>query len=394
VHDAEALITLLTDSIYEANVSPAERRNEINLVFPESEDDVSRTAGEDVSGLPAGRTQADAALTEIAEVLLRSGEEAAEAAAAAGVAIGIEDTGGVSVRMTGVEQQPETMSEDERFKAELDAVDRRNKEAAQRLKERADELKKEVPPPKPAEDTRSRRTAQDALLILNDPGKLSELLQEDSQAARDGDRIQPAELTLLLSELSPEYRTFYEQLLADINGSPYEGESGIKKASLPDFNETVRAAQREREITEMQHTERELLRVSEQLTEQTIRTTFRTDQSAKIFGQRPYEDRPAQVRLLHKEQIFTDMPPADVQQTAEVQGEQIQRQVTIEDHIYESREIETEINRVVKEAQAQSASEISSMIDRALAAQLGTISGQVYSNVERRLDMERSRRGK
>jgi hypothetical protein len=392
VHDAEALITLLTDSIYEANVSPAERRNEINLVFPESEDDVSRMAGDDVSGLPSGRTQADAALTEIAEVLLRSGEEAAEAAAA-GAAIGIDDTGGGGVRMTGVEQQPETMSEDERFKAELDAVDRRNKEAAKRLKERAEELKKEVPPPKPAEDTSSRRTAQDALLILNDPGKLSELLQKDSQAARDG-RGQSAELTLLLSELSPEYRTFYEQLLADTNGSPYEGESDIKKASLPDFNEAVKAAQREREITEMQHTERELLRETEQLTEQTIRTTFRTDQSAKIFGQRPYEDRPAQVRLLHKEQIFTDMPPADVQQTAEVQGEQIQRQVTIEDHIYESREIETEINRVVKETQLQSASEISSMIDKALAAQLGTISGQVYSHVERRLDMERSRRGK
>jgi hypothetical protein len=389
VHDSDTLINLLTDRIYEAHATPVERRAEVALVFPESEEAEVLAPEGTPEALQRSRAETDAAITEISEVI-RQNEEAKEALGRGAFdSADVADTAGA--RMDYLEPEVEEIDPDEKLKAELDAVDKRNKEAAQKLVERAQELRKELEDKKPVDDVDLRRTAQDALSILNDPGKLAELLQEDSSAARD-EKMQPSELTLLLSDLSPEYRTFYERLLSDF--SEANEDINIRMANLPDFNAEAAAIQKERTIIEMQHAESERIKEAELLTEQTIHTIDRTADSTKRSMRGVYEDRPASVRLLHREQIYTDMPLTDNQRPAATAVEKEQRQVTTTERVIESHEIETEINRVVHEAQTQSTQEISSMIDRALAAQLGTISGQVYSHVERRLDMERSRRGK
>jgi hypothetical protein len=55
---------------------------------------------------------------------------------------------------------------------------------------------------------------------------------------------------------------------------------------------------------------------------------------------------------------------------------------------------ETEIERVVRDATAKSAEDISAIVNSALARQMGSITNRVYSQVERRLTLERARRGK
>jgi hypothetical protein len=55
---------------------------------------------------------------------------------------------------------------------------------------------------------------------------------------------------------------------------------------------------------------------------------------------------------------------------------------------------EEEVNRIVSERIAGTTAEISDMIHRALAGQMDFISGKVYNNIEKRLNLERSRRGR
>ncbi|MDR0853277.1 MAG: hypothetical protein LBN34_02805 [Clostridiales Family XIII bacterium] len=391
VQDKETLMELLTDSVSETSTISGTHRETLQLVFPEpmGRDRAEATGATTAFGQTA-RLSPEERIRQIEEVI-RHGEEAYETLAKP--ISGSSDGGdGLAAPMIGVGIEPQLTS-DERLKEELDAVDRRNKEMAKSLEARAGELAKKPREERPRSGDERRRTAEAALLVMNDTERLKELILEDDEGSKRGKAL-PPELTLLLTELAPEYRVFYEELLGDVQGAIQAEDGKIRNANLPEFNAQIAAAG-EQTVAELEHLELEHTKETDLLTERTSLTIERTAaEASRRVGPKTREDWHSPLRLLHKEQIITDVSEAATQQEDAGRASPVQRTKEIQENVFESREIETQINRVVRDAQVQNAAEIGSMIDRALSAQLGTIAGQVYSQVERRLDMERSRRGK
>ncbi|MDR1029175.1 MAG: hypothetical protein LBL63_07125 [Clostridiales Family XIII bacterium] len=279
----------------------------------------------------------------------------------------------------------------ERLKAELDAYDRKNKEAARLLAERADRMKREETTPRGASGA-GNRAAAEALGGLDDPERFLKELKEAAPEGR-GERVAPQELTLLLSSVAPEYREIYERLLSDMREGEREGAGGIRPVSLPDFNAEIAASAREHSAAEIHHIERELRAETKESIERTERVIER---AAPARGARAGEGAriPEPLHLFHRpapspagaEAAPAPPPAGDVSRTSDV--------TTVREIVNRDDRIDTEVNRAIREVRVNNMREIDAAIDKALHDRMRMIEGRVYSGVERKLDMERARRGK
>jgi hypothetical protein len=276
------------------------------------------------------------------------------------------------------------------LKSELDAYDRRNKEAAQKLEERARALNAKTS--KPGENER-RRAAREALKALNEPEKIINALLE-GKSESDASRTQPPGLTLLLAAASPEERTLYERVINYVQGAEASLDEGVRPISPLAFNADI-AEIRERETVEMRHLEREYAEREEFVRERLDRAV----DHERVVTPRKENSRAGDLRLrpphmVHRQQEPAGLSDEDRDRIAAEIGGRTHSETTLHETILREQVSETEINRAVREAEAKSVDDISGMIDRALAVQMGTIAGRVYNQVERRLTMERARRGK
>ncbi|MDR1292745.1 MAG: hypothetical protein LBJ91_05055 [Clostridiales Family XIII bacterium] len=277
------------------------------------------------------------------------------------------------------------------LKEEMDAYDRRNKEAARALEERIRSLRANAATP--GEDER-RRSAREALEALDEPEKLmNALLEGRPDAARGGAGARPPALMLLLEAASPGERALYERVINYVQGAGALAGGAVRPVSPPAFNAEITEI-RERDAAEMRHIEREYAERGEFVRERLERVAER-ERTAPPRGERAYAGHPRRgAPMVHRQQEQTGLSDEDRARIAAEIGGHTRSEVTTRETILREQMNETEINRAVREAEAKKADDIGEMINRALAVQMNTIAGRVYHQVERRLTMERARRGK
>ncbi|MDR1952986.1 MAG: hypothetical protein LBQ21_00670 [Clostridiales Family XIII bacterium] len=279
----------------------------------------------------------------------------------------------------------------ENLKAELDEYDRRNKEIARELSKRTESIKRDEKKTPSVADV-ERRGAREALEGLSDSGKLLKDLREAAEEVRDGGTVSP-ELTLLLSSVAPEYKEIYERLLFDLPGAVKDEDSGIRAVNISDLNADISSV-REHSETELRHLEREIHDDTEVLRERVERTIERVTPSSRAGRTRgdphPYEP----VRMHHRQQDDGALPDGVTAGRETADTARTSREVTVKNIAVQENVIETEVNRAVRELEAKSARDIEGVISKALSEQMQMIESRVYSGVERKLDLERARRGK
>jgi hypothetical protein len=280
----------------------------------------------------------------------------------------------------------------ENLKATLDEYDRRNKEIAQKLAERAEAMKRDKTKALQESDV-EKRGAREALEGLADTEKFLKDLREANEVTQKSGQPASPELTLLLSSVAPEYREIYERILFDLPGAMQDESSGIRSAGIVDLNADLAAA-REHNAAELQHLEREVRGETEILRERVERTIEREAPTRRTGRAKGYPFPREPVRLRHRQQDESALPDGMMAGQSPVAAERTNREVTVKNIVTHDNVIETEINRAVRDIEAKSARDIENVISKALSEQMRMMESRIYSGVERKLDLERARRGK
>ncbi|MDR3363785.1 MAG: hypothetical protein LBS91_02365 [Clostridiales Family XIII bacterium] len=276
------------------------------------------------------------------------------------------------------------------LKETLDEYDRRNKEAAQRITERALRVRDgsgDGPAGGSGRGPEAGAPDEADILIRN-------LIEEARVRGRD--LPLPPELILLLAEAEPQRREVYEKALLYIRDPERaQEEEKIRRLSIPEFN-TEAERVRDRAQAEMQHLEAEERTVRETILKETERTIERTQQGAMAKHARPAAPWPAgpAPRFHRQSDPWGEPPGASAEAAAAEAAPRMEQEVHRQETVVREAFSETEVNRVVRETQARSAEEIADLLNHALSQQIGAISSRVYTQVERRLRLERARRGK
>lgn len=263
-------------------------------------------------------------------------------------------------------------------------IDRRNREILERLSSRPGAERTGPPVPDRA------RTHEAALLALEHPELfVSEIIGQREDRGDTGRRTEQQgtvhvadEYTKRILEAVEEYR---RNPLAAI-------EAGIVRPVGAEVLNTEIRKVVEQEAVEMTH------RVEESLTDtQIIQDAIESVQER--LRERNYVSEPeSQVisstgtRIIHRlidtgedeeeEQLRQAQPVESIVKTTESRTETVENL------------IEQQINKISQEVVARTGEDISEIISRTLAKQIGTISERVYTQMEKRLQLERARRGR
>jgi hypothetical protein len=351
----------------------------------------ARTSSGDVGGDAAYPAERNVAAL-ISEVIERSvaeiaGIEAAELAL---------DGGGLELLDARIPGEPLGRGEGddaagEKLKSELDEYDRRNREIAKNLAERASGKIRENASKELQAQEAASRTAIDALAGLDNSDKLLKELRE-AAPPKGGGRMAP-EVNLLLASLPPERREVYERLLYHARqGEPGE-DGGVRSVSLAELNAEIADATREAAETETRRIEREIRSGTEILRDRIVRTIEQTGQARRDERAVSRVWPRGAPRMLHRREEAPGLPEAGLARPGTAAAT-LAKELTIRETSTKEEHIGSESIRAVRETQAKSLRDIDDAISKALAGQIRSIESRIYSGVERKLDIERARRGK
>lgn len=273
------------------------------------------------------------------------------------------------------------------LREQLDQIDRLNRERLERAKQvRAQEVvRQRTEAPRP--DT--ERVITDALRAIDNPEQvLREVL---SQPALEKPRLQLSpDARALLSQADEPTRRMLEAVM-QYEADPEAGlPPQIHAPSLSAFNAAVaQAAQpvQPEPVPAVQPDviQQEMLRQAAQEV-----TRHALPQSARHVPQDMRE--PAPLHFVHKiEQRAVDEELLEkLEQQRQTVRETEQTRVTERHERLETQQIEQTQRRTIEHM----SEDVTELINRTLARQLGTISDKVYGQMEKRLRMERARRGR
>ena len=268
----------------------------------------------------------------------------------------------------------------------LREIDRQNRTI---LKSLPPESRKSGPAPLPAPDF--RRTLKESLRALSEP---EALLREIAEKRRAEESAPPA-LThreeMLLRQLPPEERRVYEAVLAygkDPEGALAQGV--LRPGSLGELYGAVRRA--ERPAAELTHPAAAEAEETERITER-VETVLE-----QLLGPLPRRERrteartpPPAVKIVHKsapEELSEEERTTRQRTLATVQTDSRREEV----RRHEERQVD--VTRQERTLASETAEDVAALVNRTLAGQMRSISDQVYRQMEKRLQMERSRRGR
>lgn len=268
----------------------------------------------------------------------------------------------------------------------LREIDRQNRTI---LKSLPPESRESEPTPLPALDF--RRTLKDSLRALSEPESLLRELVEKRQAEESAPPALTHREEMLLRRLPPEERRVYEAVLAyekDPEGALAQGV--LRPGSLGELYGAIR--QTERPAAELTHPAAAEAEETERITER-VETVLE-----QILGPLPRRERrtetrtpPPAVKIVHKTapEEITEEERAKRQQTRTTVETDSRRQ---EVRRHEERQVD--VTRQERTLVSETAEDITALVNRTLAGQMRSISDQVYRQMEKRLQMERSRRGR
>ena len=251
------------------------------------------------------------------------------------------------------------------------------------------EMQKDMTPG-PGKKLYSQRDMRaDSLKALRDPeGLLREYEEERQRDAQEG-QSQTAKLMELLPE---QTRKAYEKLEQHLSAQR-EGASAIPgtDGSMGLLLRDIRQAEEFHRETE-QTREEELRQIQE--TSQTVLDRWREAASSETEPQRTYrqEQEKSQIALIHKstqQQIDQEMLDYLEEQNRITRGKTLVTREETTDHQVVNQTVHQQTSQVVN----RETEDLTEMIQRGVRQQMGLLSEQIYSRLEKRLRNEKKRRG-
>lgn len=270
---------------------------------------------------------------------------------------------------------------------QLDAIDHKNREMLTRLQERTEVLRREVIAPQSVDPSRMRA---DALRAITEPEKLFAELRERPEVPMQHTQSPAAEAMLELA--TPEVRALLQTVTQYAN-NPQAQLAALHTATPMDLHrDTQQVMQATREIEQV---ERELLQTTVQVEQQqTVQQSLQEwTQAMQIQPLSNHPQGVPPVPFVHKterkaveEELLELLEQQRTSRTEVVHEEQ--------EHLQVNTLRETNQTTLNQQFVTQSTEEVTELVNRALTRQMGTITDKVYSQMERKLQMERNRRGR
>jgi hypothetical protein len=271
------------------------------------------------------------------------------------------------------------------LKTQLDEFDRKNKEAAKVINEKLAQKAPKPADPKPA----SAKVITDSLRALENPAQLfAEILEEEAKIEHPAafSREEQAVLSVADDVTRKIYESIIKQQNQGINSDMLDAGTKINS-----FNEEIREIERRTEAIITHRTE-ELHKESETVFNNT--ETFIEQQRVKHVqtSQKTAGVFTSPVKIVHKSAEQSILPEEIIERLTQSRTENVHETVNIETTVNKTV-TENEINNLIKEHTAKSREDITALVNNTIARQMSTISDRVYNSMERRLSLERARRG-
>lgn len=280
------------------------------------------------------------------------------------------------------EQAPELLVE------QLQQIDQHNKTILQQI-QNAMQIQKMQEPKIPVADL--KRTMRDSLRALEEPEMVLREIYEEGERQRAEKSPFTAQEEAILRQATPADRALYERVLA-YEKDPYAaltqglvspGNPGALEAQLRQLEK------QEPQVLEHLDTMRETQEIHEETETVLQKILHHTARTARVEEHRT---APGAVRIVHKQNapdISEEMlQRLDQKNTNEIIKTENNESVTRRNTSH--TEITNEEHKVVQ----KTTEDITELVNRTLAKQMRTISDQVYRQMEKRLQTERSRRGR
>lgn len=277
------------------------------------------------------------------------------------------------------EQAPELLVE------QMNRIDQHNRTLMQTLQQ---ETRRKEPQLPGGPDV--QRTMRDALRALEEP----ELILKEVYSQGETPMVPPSftpEEEALLRQADPASRVLYEKVLAyQKNPEAALAEGLVQTASMGALQAELKRAAQEvsprMEHPGMPDTEQTLVRErSEILLEKYLHLPVQRRYSE------PPKPLPKAVSFVHK-QAATEVTEELLEQL-EQRNRSAVKTVTEED-VTRQHTHQVDVKQIEHQVVTQTTEDITELVNRTLARQMRTISDQVYRQMEKRLQSERSRRGR
>ena len=287
-------------------------------------------------------------------------------------------------------QRESTQTDSRTLREQLDLIDRRNREMLERVQHaRIREIEQKRTEVRRGD---TGRVITDALRALDDPGQvLGELL---AQPAPQPARLDlPPDARTLLSQADEPTRRMLEAVLRHESDPsaplPAQMQTAAPallnaQAAAEGWNETADApapaaqeeAQQRALLREAAHTAAQYMAPRE------------AQHRAVQDGRRP----PAPLEFVHKteQRAVSEELLERIEQQRQTVRQLEETQVSEQHERLETQQLDRTVQRTIE----KTGEDVTELINRTLARQLGTISDKVYSQMEKRLRLERARRGR
>lgn len=292
---------------------------------------------------------------------------------------------------------------------ELTRIDRQNRTLLQTLKEQLPQTSPALPRPDP------RRTMSEALRALQSPETvLREYFSAPSAPTMTHTEI-PPEIQTILQHADPATRTLYETVLRYQRDPEAVLSQGLlRQGNLGSLNAALKQAEVPAAV-ELTHEQHELYRelspqqansassedTSNSMAQQQTRQFHQQSELVLEYLQQLPDVRqtvvhtqsapPSSVHIVHK-QAQMELDETFLEQLQQRQTQTVLKTQSSENTVHQHHKVEQieHQNQVV----TQTTEDITALINRTLSRQMRTITDQVYHQMEKRLQNERSRRGR
>lgn len=278
-------------------------------------------------------------------------------------------------------QAPEILAE------QLQQIDQQNRTVWQTVQQTIRPMRES-----PVKGPDLARTLKDGLRALETPELvLREMAQRQAQEPPAQMRLTPEE-EAIIRQADPATRELYRRVLTYQKAPELALEQGLVRPT--GMGALQAALKRAAEGPSMEHPERpadreirENREQSEHILEQVIHLTDRRGR-----GEAVPPTPPETVKLVHKQAA----PEVTEEMLEQLQTRSTQSTVRTEtqDQVTRQNVHHTDVTQIQNQVVRQTTEDISELINRTLARQMRSISDQVYRQMERRLQTERSRRGR
>lgn len=283
------------------------------------------------------------------------------------------------------EERQHSGEEEYELRQQLRKINEQNLVNVRLYQQMLEQQKKAQKPVAPAE----RDMRQDSLKALQDPESLLKEYKEEKEE-EEQQRIRQTERLLAL--LPQHTRSIYERLeqYERENGASSALNRGITRNNIGLLLHDIRQAETESQNKESIRTE-EIRRVKE--ISRTELEKWKKEPAEETFIRKGFADRREEpVSLIHKStdrQIDQEILESLLEQNRVTKEKTVLTEQEFEEH----KTVQKTVHQQTQQVRREEMEDITDLIQRGVLRQMGAISEQIYSRLEKRLQNEKKRRG-